>query len=507
MRPLSGSPIPLVLPSELRAELRADFIPVAFGVLILGLALAGLAFLALRRRRDPGLVPFILLSTLYGARLLAGTYAARLLFGLNPLAQGMVIKVITYLVGIPFLFFFAALLPPRWHRLLRVLIGIAIAFALFAITTEALRRSPGELSQASSILVLATFLVLLVPLLRPGEPAGWELRRFRLSFLILALFALGENLRGLGLLPWPEGVEPIGFLLFFAGLGSIVAHRVFLGETRLAAVRRDLETARRIQTSILPRELPRLPGLDLAVRYLPAEDVAGDFYDFLPGSGRSLGVLIADVSGHGVPAALIASMLKVAVAAQAEHAASPARLLTGINRIFHGQLDRQFITAVYLFVDLDAGTVTWANAGHPPPLLESAAGTAELQPTGTVLGRLSRAAYTESALPFRPGDRLIAFTDGIPEAPGPAGEPFGEERLRACLAGHRGQSPEALATGLLAQLAEWSVVSEEAVQADDVTLIVLADRTPGKNLPPESSDSGAGPKEVWRYRLNSYCCK
>ncbi|HZF12156.1 MAG TPA: PP2C family protein-serine/threonine phosphatase [Thermoanaerobaculia bacterium] len=469
------------LSPALRATLRADLVPFAFGVLILGLACAGLALLALGRRRDErsqGLVPFILLSALYGARLLAGSFAARLLFGLTPFAQSTVIAIITYLVGIPFLLFFDALLPARWHRLMRALAGIAAAFALVVIPVEALRRSPGAFAPIGSVVVLATVLVLLVPLLRPGEPAGWELWRLRLSFLVLALFVLPENLRGLGLLPWPAGIEPLGFLLFFTGLGSIVARRVFLGETRLADVRRELETARRIQTSILPRELPRLPGLDLAVRYLPAEDVAGDFYDFLPGPGRSLGVLVADVSGHGVPAALIASMLKVAVAAQAEHVASPARVLTGINRIFHGQLDRQFITAVYLFVDLAAGRLTWANAGHPPPLLESAAGTpeiTELGPTGTVLGRLSRAAYTEASLPFSPGDRVVVFTDGIPEAPArTGGELFGDERLSAFLAEHRGQAPEALATALLERLASWSGVAVGDGQADDVTLVVLA---------------------------------
>ena len=475
------------LPPALRATLRADLVPFAFGVLILGLACAGLALLVLGRRRgerSQGLVPFILLSALYGARLLVGTFAARLLFGLTPFAQSTVIAVITYLVGIPFLLFFDALLPARWHRLMRALAGIAAVFALVAIPVEALRSSPGAFAQAGSVVVLATVLVLLVPLLRPGEPAGWELRRLRLSFLVLALFVLAENLRGLGLLPWPAGIEPLGFLLFFAGLGSIVARRVFVNETRLAAVRRELETARRIQTSILPRELPRLPGLDLAVRYLPAEDVAGDFYDFLPGPGRSLGVLVADVSGHGVPAALIASMLKVATAAQAEHAASPARVLTGINRIFHGRLDRQFITAVYLFVDLAAGRLTWANAGHPPPLLESAAGTpgipeipeiTELGPTGTVLGRLSQAAYTEASLPFSPGDRVIVFTDGIPEAPArTGGELFGDERLLAFLTEHRGQAPEALAAALLERLASWSGVAAGDGQADDVTLVVLA---------------------------------
>ncbi|HXO19316.1 MAG TPA: PP2C family protein-serine/threonine phosphatase [Thermoanaerobaculia bacterium] len=456
-----------------RAALRADALPFAFAVLILGLALAGVALLVLRRRRDLGLLSYIALTVLYGARLLASTHAAQLLFGLDPFAQATFISVITYLIGIPFLRFVETLLPARWRPLLRGLLAIVVAFALGAIAWETARRSPGALSTASSILVLASVLAILVPLAFPGKTAGWELRRLRVSFLVLIVFATAQNLRGLGLLAWPANLEPLGFLLFFGGLGSIVAHRVAAGETRLADVRRELETARRIQASILPRELPRVDGLDLAVRYLPAEDVAGDFYDFLPGPGRGLGVLVADVSGHGVPAALIASMIKVAVAAQAAHAASPGRVLTEMNRIFHGKLRDQFITAAYVFLDLDAARVTWANAGHPPPLLQGAGGLAELGPTGTVMGRLSRAAYGKSSLPLAPGDRLVLFTDGFPEAPSPAGELFGDARLQGFLAEHPGLAPEPLAAALLARIAEWSGTNADRGRADDLTLVVL----------------------------------
>ncbi len=491
-RPLSAAlAFAAALAAADRAALRADVLPFAFGLLSLVVAVAGLAVI-LARRRDGYLLAFILTIALYGARLLATLHATTLLFGLPPIAAACFRALVTYVIPIPFLVFCRSLLPDRYATLVRLLVGANVAFALIALPWEWIERAPGALARANSLVVLVSFALVLAALVRTGA-GTWELARFRLSFLVAGVFIGAENLRGLGLLPWPEGLEPVGLFLFLLGLGTIVARRVFAGEARLAAVAKELETARRIQTSILPRELPRLPGLAIAVRYLPAEDVAGDFYDFLPGGpsdsgpdggrdgGRKLGVLVADVSGHGVPAALIASMIQVAAAAQAEHAASPGKVLTGMNRIFHGKLRDRFITAAYVFVDLDAGRLAWANAGHPPPLLATAGAApriVELTPTGVVLGRLSRADYGERSLPLSPGDRLVLFTDGIPECPSPTGELFGDARLEAFLAEADGLAPEPLADALLARLGSWSgagdLAASERALPDDLTLVVLA---------------------------------
>ena len=459
-----------------RAALRGDVLPFAFGLLSLAVAAAGAAVLLARRRREAGLLAFVLTIALYGARLLATLHAAALLFGVPPAASAVFRAVVTYLIPIPFLVFCRSLLPDRFRRLIDALLLLNVGFALVAIPWEAIARAPGMFSRANSLVVLLSFAPVVAALFMTGG-STWELRRFRLSFLLAGFFIVCENLRGIGLLPWPQSLEPVGLFLFLLGLGTIVARRVLTGEARLAAVSKELETARRIQTSILPREPPRVPGLEVAVRYLPAEDVAGDFYDFLPGSGRRLGVLVADVSGHGVPAALIASMIQVAAAAQAEHAASPAKVLSGMNRIFHGKLSGQFITAAYVFVDLEAGRLAWANAGHPPPLLATAAGVVELAPTGVLMGRLSRADYGERSLPIAPGDRLLLFTDGIPECPSPQGELFGDARLTAFLAEQGGLAPEPLAAALLARLASWSgagrLGDEGRGLPDDLTLVVL----------------------------------
>src|SRR5277367_811642 len=121
---------------------------------------------------------------------------------------------------------------------------------------------------------------------------------------------------------------------------------------KLITIQKELETARQIQLSILPSEIPRIEGLDIAARYIPMAEVAGDFYDFIVVDEKRIGILVADVSGHGMPAALIASMLKIALSAQGAHAADPAQVLAGLNQTLCGKFQHHYVTAAYLFVDM-----------------------------------------------------------------------------------------------------------------------------------------------------------
>ncbi|HEY7216080.1 MAG TPA: PP2C family protein-serine/threonine phosphatase, partial [Thermoanaerobaculia bacterium] len=368
--------------------------------------------------------------------------------------------------------FFERIVGRGWRSSLYWLGRLLTILALVAIPLEIVSPSPGVLLGPYRILVIAALVVTLANLFAPGRERSPELRLLRASFLVFGAFALYENLRGMGLMPWQTNLEPLGFLFFVGGLGAIAARRVFGAQEQLAAIRHELETARRIQASILPEEAPRIDGLGIAARYIPASEVAGDFYDFLPGEGRRVGIVIADVSGHGVPAALVASMLKVAVAAQAVHAESPAKVLAGINQIFHGKLRNQFITALYLFLDLEAGRLKAASAGHPRPLLCRRKGEVEELPLGgTVLGRLRRAAYEEVAVDLAAGDRLLLFTDGIPEALGSGGEAFGDERLQAFLARRSALSAEAIAEDLLQEVAAWR--GQATAFDDDLTLVAV----------------------------------
>ena len=476
--------------AQLISEIRGEIPGVAIGFMLLGLGLAaGVAALARRRTADLALVSFSTLCTLYAVRLLCDIDALEALYDLPPELWRRVITVLTYLMPVPAFFFIERVIGPGWRSSMRRMWQLNTGLAAVAIPLEIAGVGQGALLGPYRLLVILSLLVTVANLFAPGRERTPDLSLLRASFIVLGLFALYENLRGAGIISGDQNVEPLGFLLFVAGLGIIAARRVSASQERLAAIRQELETARRIQESTLPGEPPRLPGLDLAARYVPASEVAGDFYDFLPGEGRSLGLIVADVSGHGVPAALVASMLKVAVASQAAHAASPARVLSEINQIFHGKLKNQFITALCAFLDLDSGRLTWASAGHPPPLLWRAreGRVEELVHPGMVIGRLRRAAYTEASAALEPGDRLLLFTDGIPEAASPTGEQFGDERLQAFLAEHASLSSAAIADALLARIAAWTGGNEGF--EDDLTLVVVGigkadrERIPG---PPAS---------------------
>jgi serine phosphatase RsbU (regulator of sigma subunit) len=230
----------------------------------------------------------------------------------------------------------------------------------------------------------------------------------------VGLFLIAVILTNLQLTGGRE-IEPFGFLLLLFGLSYTAARRAADREQKLIAVEQELETARRIQTAILPKSLPELAGLRIRARYEPMTAVAGDFYDFLQVDDQRVTILVADVSGHGVPAALIASMLKVAFAAQAEHARNPAAILAGLNSSLSGLVAGQFVTAACAFIDLAEQTVTYAGAGHPPSLLlrKGSAEVIELAENGLFLGPFRHAKYTNVSTSFTQGDHLLLYTDGI----------------------------------------------------------------------------------------------
>jgi serine phosphatase RsbU (regulator of sigma subunit) len=244
---------------------------------------------------------------------------------------------------------------------------------------------------------------------------------------------------------------------------------------RLLAIQKELETARLIQQSILPETTPQIDGLDIAARYVPMASVAGDFYDFVVVDKKHVGILIADVSGHGMPAALIASMLKIALAAQSAHANDPARVLQGLNQALCGKFQHHYVTAAYVFVDMDQRTLTYAGAGHPPLLMWGAASPSvrDVTENGLFLGKFPFATYSSLEVPLVPGDRGLLYTDGISEANNPQGAEFGTERLRQFLDAERNGSASQLADRLLEELARWSARGQGADLDDDITMVTF----------------------------------
>jgi phosphoserine phosphatase RsbU/P len=266
---------------------------------------------------------------------------------------------------------------------------------------------------------------------------------------------------------------------------AVVAARVqthlALRETReqlarqLVAIREEMETARQIQLSILPQTIPTLAGLDIAARYVPMTSVAGDFYEFCVIDEKRMGILVADVSGHGMPAALIASMLKIAFAAQTSHADDPVKVLLGLNQSLCGKFQGHYVTAAYAVIDIERETIRYAGAGHPPLLLrDGATGEARsLLQNGLFLGFFGDVQYSVAETPFRKGDWVLLFTDGISEMSNAAEEQYGEERLMAFLGKHAVSGATQFADSLVTELSAWSGRASGEDPDDDVTLLAV----------------------------------
>ena len=244
---------------------------------------------------------------------------------------------------------------------------------------------------------------------------------------------------------------------------------------QLMAINSDLEMARQIQLAILPRETPKIHGLDIAARYIPMSSVAGDFYDFIVVDERHVGILIADVSGHGLPSALIASMLQSAFAAQSAHASDPARVLAGLNQVLSGKFQWHFVTAAYLFVNLEESTVNYAGAAHPPLLLwrKKSGSATEVLENGLLLGLFPDSTYSAITLPLEGGDRIVLFTDGIVEARNPSKEVFGMDRLKRFVEENHALSAERFGDALLDAVGHWSEQARGEGQSDDITLVAI----------------------------------
>ncbi|MBV9156510.1 MAG: serine/threonine-protein phosphatase [Acidobacteriaceae bacterium] len=262
-------------------------------------------------------------------------------------------------------------------------------------------------------------------------------------------------------------IEPGGFLVLLIGLASVAVRRALATQRKLVDVEHELSTARRIQFSILPESAPLFEGIRIAVRYQPMTSVAGDFYDFLV-SEHLLTILVADVSGHGVPAALVSCMLKVCFAAQRNNAQNPAAILSGLGVMLRGNLGGQYVTAACATIDKKSGTLTYAGAGHPPSVLvrREQGDAVFLDQNGLFLGPFPKATYENMSLPFRSGDKLFLYTDGITEAQGMDGEEFGQERLRQFLIQSNGAEPSATLDRLFKQITT-------ANPQDDVSAVLV----------------------------------
>lgn len=234
----------------------------------------------------------------------------------------------------------------------------------------------------------------------------------------------------------------------------------------------ELILARRMQQDLLPKQAPKFDHFDITGVNIPSEAVGGDYFDYIPLTQKDLGIVIGDVSGKGVPAAFVMASLRAALRIEAFSHYAISTILSRVNDYLAESTDSNiFVTAFYGVLDTETGMLTYANAGHNPPLLLRADGNRELlSEGGMLLGAFPNALYHEYRVSFKTNDLLVLYTDGATEAENASGEQFGVERLETAIRKSSAQGPRAVIQELLKAIQEHTGKTE---RQDDITLIVI----------------------------------
>jgi len=259
----------------------------------------------------------------------------------------------------------------------------------------------------------------------------------------------------------------------FAAQAAVAVERARLTRELLERRRleKELAIAREIQESFLPKKAPQIPGFDLAGTARAHDEVGGDYFDFISVSEGQLGLAIADVSGKGIPAALIMAGFRMSLLAEIRNDFAIRAVMRKVNSLLYESTDSdKFVTAFYGVLDVKSRVLTFANAGHNPPLLLRRDGSSEhLHEGGVALGVLPEAQYDERPQALQSGDLLVLYTDGVSEAMSPSGDQFGEERIEELARRLRDRSANEIVEGIVAAVTEWC----EGRSSDDLTLLIL----------------------------------
>ncbi|HVJ08229.1 MAG TPA: PP2C family protein-serine/threonine phosphatase [Acidisarcina sp.] len=415
-------------------------------------------------------------SALYGARPLANSLAA---VAHLPLWLRVGIPYLdtinVYFIVVVASFAFLELTTGRLRLFLKAVIAVGAAIGVAGIALFVLTGSNRRLVLYNEILVTCMLLVMVTVLALPGLSRKYLVLPNRgvlaIGTSFFTLEALYVNLaRPFGYQP-PAIWGDLGFAALLFSLGYTAMQIVSANERRLLSIENELAIAREIQTSILPSANPELSHLRIAAAYLPMTAVAGDFYDFIPIDPDRVGFLVADVSGHGVPAALIAGMVKMALQSVAPCAHDPRAVLRGLNRSLFRELHSQFVTASYLWLDTENHKALYSAAGHPPLLRWRAGKLERIESNGLLFGVIPEPDYPVFEMTIHAGDRFLMYTDGMVEPENAGGDSFGDGKLEQVVRNNQSRPPSELVDQLLTEIQRWQPAS--TAQQDDITLIVI----------------------------------
>src|SRR5664279_4757944 len=399
------------------ATLRGDMIEICTGTAFVIVGLVALAVAALRRRSGVRAIVWVgIWSAMYGVLSLVGIplFVSTLPDWLR-VAAPYVRVAVEYLILVVATIAWVELSLGRVRLILKAIAFVGLAIGVIGFADFIFSGSPDKLMPLNSLLGVFDLLLLLTVIIVPGMsrkylvlPSRGVLAVGSIVFGLEAVFADLSRPFGYGMARvW----DSLAFAVLLSSFGYVALQIVFTGERRLLSIESELAVARQLQFSILPTTTPELSNLRIAAVYEPMTEVAGDFYEYLPVDEYRVGFLVADVSGHGVPAALIASMIKMAAQSVTAWASDPGELLRRLCGVLSGQLRGQFVSAAYLWIDTETRQARYSAAGHPPLLFWRAAdGTlARIESNGLLIGAPFEGGYPVRDIPFSTNDRFLLY--------------------------------------------------------------------------------------------------
>jgi len=467
----------VLLQDQALATLRGQVADIISGTVFVFLGLTACGIAAMRRRSGGRILMWLgIWSALYGARPLLDSLAV---LGLLPHWVQVILPYLdtvnSYFILVVASLAFLDLTIGKMRFFIQAVICVGLAIGLGGIGFFIFTGSKYKLIPYNYLLVTCLLLVLTTVVAVPRLARKFLLIPDRgvlaVGMLVFGMEALYTNLaRPLGY-QTPQILGSLGFAVLLSSFGYVALQMVFASERRLLSIEKELAIAREIQTSILPSGSPETKNLRITAAYHPMTEVAGDFYEFVPIDPYRVGVLIADVSGHGVPAALIAAMIKVAVQSVVPCAHDPREVLRGLNRILSGQPRDQFVTAAYLWLDTENRRALYSAAGHPPLLRWREGKLERIESNGLVFGVTSAPEYPVCEMHINAGDRFLLYTDGVIEPENARGDAFGDHRLEQVIRDNQSRPSSELVDQLLSAIRQWQPAS--TVQQDDITIIVI----------------------------------
>ena len=462
---------------QVLAMLRGQLADIISGAIFLFVGLAVCSIAAIRRRSGVRLFVWLgIWSATYGAGLLTRSPAvvAALPYWLQ-ISVPYVNTVTAYVTVVIAFLAFLELSIGQIRLVLKILIFAGMVVAAAGIGWFVFGGPAHKFIPYNNLIVVCGLLLLVtvVAVKKLSDKFLVLLNRRVLVFgmLVFTVEALWVNLSRPLPFQTPRLFGHLAFGVLLLSFGYVAVQITFANERRLLSIEDELAVARRLQLSILPTSVPEIRDVRISVAYQPMTAVAGDFYEFIPVDQKRVGFLVADVSGHGVPAALIASMIKMATQSVVPYAPEPREVLRGLNRMLFPQLHDQLVSAAYLWLDTASRQASYAAAGHPPLLRWREGKLERIESNGLLFGVIADPDYTVRELPIRPGDRFLLYTDGVVEPENALGDAFGDLRLEEVIRENQNRPPAELSEELLSEIRKWQPAS--ATQQDDITLIVV----------------------------------